>query len=172
MLPNKHLGSDYKESYKKKHHSKFLSTDPEVKKKFGVFKVTDLLKPEDQLHFKKLYNYDYQVLDQYKLPLDRDEIELIEKKQRERIKKQKIKEAKEKANLEEKEKKMSSVTKEENEFESKVNTDNERQNTEEDVNPRNLKEMFVKVFNPNIKKETDKEEEELYVKRILRLLKL
>ena len=95
MLPfKKVIGPDYKESYKRKHHSKFLSTDPEVKKRFGVFKVTELLKDEDQEHFRKLYNYDRETLDQYKLPLDKDELELLEKRNKKR--KLKIKEKSEK----------------------------------------------------------------------------
>ena len=78
MLPFKKIvGPDYKEGYKRNIHSKFLSTDPEVKKRFGVFKVTELLKNEDKQHFQNLYNYDISIVEQYKLPEEKKEKDFL-----------------------------------------------------------------------------------------------
>ena len=175
MLPfKKVIGPDYKESYKRKHQSKFLLTDPEVKKRFGVFKVTELLKEEDQEHFKKLYNYDRDTLDQYKLPLDKEEQELLEKRNKKRKLKIKDKSEKEKQTKKIEGKESDSVTRgKQREYnmsigdeENQLELDNsEHIPSEEDPQTQHLKNVLLNIFDMNSKMETHKDdEEELYVK--------
>ena len=59
MLPNKKLiEGNYKETYKKQHQSKYISSDPEVKDRFNIFKVNPIFKYDDKKHFQGLYNFD------------------------------------------------------------------------------------------------------------------
>ena len=55
MNNKKVVGLEYKDKYKRKHRSKFLSDDVETKQRFGVFKVTDIFKPEHKEYFMSLY---------------------------------------------------------------------------------------------------------------------
>ncbi len=74
MLPNKVVGDDYKEAYKRQHHSKFLSNDPDVRKKFNKFQVNPIFQPNDRQHFNNLYSFDNNLLDQFKLPEEKKEV--------------------------------------------------------------------------------------------------
>jgi len=80
MLPNKVVGEDYKEAYKRQHHSKFLSNDPEVKNRFNKFQIKPIFNPEDRKHFNNLYSFDNNILDQFKLPEEKKEIKPTVKK--------------------------------------------------------------------------------------------
>jgi dynein heavy chain, axonemal len=187
MLPfKKVIGPDYKEGYKRNIHSKFLSTDPEIKKRFGVFKVTELLKNEDKQHFKNLYNYDISIVEQYNLPEEKKEKEARENKKKgrdqrkeKRMKENDIAERSDQNvignkmntvkidNQDELEEQLNMKTKQ-----SALNIDNMSyspnfENEEvEDVYNKHLKEIFSKIFDPNLQKEEMKElEEELYVKK-------
>ena len=71
MNNKKIIGPEYKDEYKRKHRSKFLSNDEENNQKFSIFKVTDIFKPEHNEYFKSLYPYDPSIIDQYKLPEDK-----------------------------------------------------------------------------------------------------
>jgi hypothetical protein len=102
MKNKKVVGEEYKDEYKRKHRSKFLSDDAETKNKYGIFKVTDLFKPEHQEHFKSLYPYDETIVDQYKLPEDKKEKNKINKSKKLNLKGQeKIEEIKEEDNFDE-----------------------------------------------------------------------
>jgi dynein heavy chain, axonemal len=186
MLPFKKIvGPDYKEGYKRNIHSKFLSTDPEVKKRFGVFKVTELLKNEDKQHFKNLYNYDISIVEQYKLPEEKKEKEAKENKKKDKERKLREKRLKEREHAEKSDHNVSgsklNVIKNVEDLEdiAGVKMKNQGLNFDhvsyspnfenedaEDVYNRNLKEIFSKIFDPNLQKEEMKElEEELYVKK-------
>ena len=71
MNNKKVVGLEYKDEYKRKHRSKFLSYDVETKQRFGVFKVPDIFKPEHKEYFMSLYPHDPTIVDQYKLPEDK-----------------------------------------------------------------------------------------------------
>ena len=73
MNNKKIIGPEYKDEYKRKHRSKFLSNDEENNQKYSIFKVTDIFKPEHNEYFKSLYPYDQSIIDQYKLPEDKKE---------------------------------------------------------------------------------------------------
>ena len=73
MNNKKVVGLEYKDEYKRKHRSKFLSDDVETKQRFGVFKVTDIFKPEHKEYFMSLYPHDEKIKDQYPLPEDKRE---------------------------------------------------------------------------------------------------
>ena len=197
MFPNKITGDDYRESYKRKHHSKFLSTDPEVKKRFGVFKVPELLKNDDKQHFQNLYNFNKEVLEQYKLPEEKKEKELKDTKKKEKEKKLLEKKTKETIDAANKEKEAAAINSDvgfkPSHSPNLINIDgdnSENQNNQdeqmdfmdnyqqqmpyqdqnhaeaEDIHIKNLKEVLLKIFDPNAKKEENKElEEELYVKK-------
>ena len=79
---------EYKEEYKRKRESKHISKDPEIKKRFGVFKVTQLLKEDDRKQFSGLYNYNQNILNDYMLPEEKLE---NEKKARDEIENEKQK---------------------------------------------------------------------------------
>ena len=71
MNNKKVVGLEYKDEYKRKHRSKFLSDDVETKQRFGVFKVTEIFKPEHKEYFMSLYPHDDNILNQYPLPEDK-----------------------------------------------------------------------------------------------------
>ena len=73
MNNKKVVGPEYKDEYKRKHRSKFLSDDVETKQRFGVFKVTEIFKPDHKDYFNNLYKYDETIKEQYKLPEDKRE---------------------------------------------------------------------------------------------------
>lgn len=74
MLPNKLIGDDYKETYKRQHHSKFVSSDPEIKNKFNKFQPVPIFKTDDKKYFTNLYNFDNNLLDQFKLPEEKKDV--------------------------------------------------------------------------------------------------
>jgi len=80
MLPNKVVGDDYKEAYKRGHHSKFLSNDPEIKNRFNKFEVKPIFRPDDRKHFNNLYAFDDDLLNQFRLPEEKKELNLKQKK--------------------------------------------------------------------------------------------
>jgi hypothetical protein len=150
MKNKKVVGEEYKDEYKRKHRSKFLSDDAETKNKYGIFKVTDLFKPEHQEHFKSLYPYDETIVDQYKLPEDKKEKNKINKSKKLNLKGQeKIEEIKEEDNFDE--------------INNEILEDNkEEENKYEQI----IKEKFIKIFDPKLQREEMKElEVELYIKK-------
>jgi hypothetical protein len=87
MNSKKVIGDNYKEVYKKQHQAKNVSTDPEAKSRFNIFKVNPIFKYEDKKHFQDLYNFDINTLDQYKLPEDKKDLrQIISKKKEKKIK--------------------------------------------------------------------------------------
>jgi dynein heavy chain len=163
MLPKKNIGPEYKEEYKRKHHSKFLSNDPEVKEKFGVFKVTELLKPEDREHFRSLYEPRNELLDQFTLPDEKKEKSLKEQKKKET---EKLEREKKEAQMS---KEVKDVTEESLQFMEQLQ--NEEQNVE-DQNIKTLKDTFLKIFDKKLQRLENKElEVELYLKKNSKIAK-
>ena len=76
MNNKKVVGLEYKDEYKRKHRSKFLSDDVETKQRFGVFKVTEIFKPEHKEYFMSLYPHDDNILEQYPLPEDKKDTKI------------------------------------------------------------------------------------------------
>ena len=159
MNNKKIIGPEYKDEYKRKHRSKFLSNDEENNQKFSIFKVTDIFKPEHNEYFKSLYPYDPSIIDQYKLPEDKKESTKITKK----IQKKKVqipkKKEKEDEKVEDNKEDSLGLNEKENEFQTE-NIDNEK-NVEQII-----KQKFIKIFDPKLQREEMKElEVELYVKK-------
>ena len=145
------IGPEYKDEYKRKHRSKFLSDDIETKKKFGVVKVSELFKPEHREHFNSLYPYDPSIVEAYKLPEDKKETAKLSK-QKPKIP---IKTDSSKEPNEENEK--------EDEFTEPIMEDNEEDKNKID---NQIKAKFIKIFDPKLQSEEMKEQEvELYVKK-------
>ena len=142
---------EMKELIKRKHRSRHISTDPNIKKQFGSFQVPKLLKPEDDKHFKDLYNYDNLRSDIYSLPDEKREKALKEQKQKE---KEKLAKERRESNLK---------PREEESIEIIDQLQNDEDNTE-DQNIRLLKETFLRIFDKEIQKQEAKElEVELYL---------
>jgi len=153
MSNKKVVGPEYKDEYKRKHRSKFLSNDIDTKNKYGVFKVTDLFKPEQQEHFKSLYPYDPSIIDQYKLPEDKKEQAKIGKVQ----KTQKNINKQQQQQIEEKEEDLY-----EEQPEILEDNNEEEKNKYEQI----IKEKFIKIFDPKLQRDQMKESEvELYIKK-------
>lgn len=145
---------EYKEEYKRKRESKHINKDPEIKKRFGVFKVSELLKYEDKEHFKNLYNYTPNILDDYMLPEEKKEKEKKEKAMKERERKIKL----------QKEKNL--YPENEEQVETKQILDNIVGNIIEDnEHNKNLKEALFVVFDPSRKHDDDNQEQEYYEKK-------
>lgn len=179
-LNNKFIGKEYKEEYKRKRESRLINKDPEVKKKFGVFKVLELLKYEDKQHFKSLYNYDSKILDEYMLPEEKKEKaeQLLKHKERE-CKNKKL------SPLNEKNKRISNISKskifdvnnnnkenlsmkldsiqEEVHYDNKIPEElaNSIKSNYEDKNTLKFKEVLLNILNP-YKKNEEEEQEELF----------
>lgn len=64
---------------------KTISNNRQIKKRFGV---SELLRYEDKIHFKELYNFDNQILDQFTLPEERREKERYELEKIDKFKQQ------------------------------------------------------------------------------------
>ena len=158
MNNKKVVGLEYKDEYKRKHRSKFLSDDVETKQRFGVFKVTDIFKPEHKEYFMSLYPHDEKIKDQYPLPEDKREATKIS---------QATGGTKKSFNIQKQTKPIKEDDKEENlslEQENEIlESSNEKEkNKYEQV----IKEKFIKIFDPKLQREEMKElEVELYVKK-------
>ena len=155
MNQKKIIGPEYKDEYKRKHRSKFLSEDVETKKRFGVVKVSEFFKPEHKEHFNSLYPYDPEIVDAYKLPED--------KKDASKLSKQKAKISIRK-NETTKEQPLEEIEKEEELNQEPIIEDN----NEEDKNKyeSQIKNKFIKIFDPKLQNEEMKEQEvELYIKK-------
>ena len=192
MNPKNVIGDNYKEVYRKQHQSRQINLDQESKEKYNIFKVNPIFKYEDKKHFKDLYNFNVETLDQYKLPEDKTDFrQKISNKKKKKINKQT------KKKFEETELNLDTVIENEDKYEEgnfktkenlrkKMNTqmsevDKELEeenmqiidqlqqdqtiNSEEEGN-LNLKEILTKIFDPKAQKNEEKEqEEELYVKK-------
>lgn len=151
MSNRKVIGPEYKDEYKRKHRSKFLSEDMDTKEKFGVFKVPDLFKPEHKKAFQDLYNYNDDVIKENKLP---DEIE----EEPEEVKQPsgKVTETK----FEEEEEGEAEAE----EGEGIINEDNQEEG--ENKMDQQIKQTFIDIFNPKLQLEAMKElEVEFYIKK-------
>ncbi|MCQ2815625.1 MAG: hypothetical protein MJ252_00015 [archaeon] len=153
MSNRKVIGPEYKDEYKRKHRSKFLSEDMETREKFGVFKVPDLFKPEHKKAFKDLYNYNDDVIKENKLP---DEIE--EEQEEIKATPEKISEAKVDEGEEGEEDQIGEEEKEVIQEENKEGG--------EDKLDQEIKQTFIDIFNPRLQLEAQKElEVEFYIKK-------
>ena len=152
MNSNKVVGPEYKDEYKRKHRSKFLTQDPETKKRFGVFKVPETFKPEHKEHFQSLYPYNPDIIEAYKLPEDKKEVAKIQK-----TKKISIPQTETSNQLKETEK----LDNQQDDFDIEENKEEEK-NKFENV----IKSKFIKIFDPKLQAEEIKElEVELYIKK-------
>ena len=158
MNNKKVVGLEYKDEYKRKHRSKFLSDDVETKQRFGVFKVTDIFKPEHKEYFMSLYPHDEKIKDQYPLPEDKREATKISHATG--ATKKNFNVPKESKPIKEDEKEENLSLEQENEI---LESSNEKEkNKYEQI----IKEKFIKIFDPKIQREEMKElEVELYVKK-------
>jgi len=158
MNNKKVVGLEYKDEYKRKHRSKFLSDDVETKQRFGVFKVTDIFKPEHKEYFMSLYPHDESIKNQYPLPEDKREATKISHAAGTTKKTFNIQ--KESKPIKEDDKEENLSLEQENEI---LESSNEKEkNKYEQV----IKEKFIKIFDPKIQREEMKElEVELYVKK-------
>ena len=158
MSNKKVVGLEYKDEYKRKHRSKFLSDDVETKQRFGVFKVTEIFKPEHKEYFMSLYPHDDNILNQYPLPEDKRDATKMASVVGQA--KKNLKTEKEQKQIKEEEKEGDLSLEQENEI-LESQGDKEKNKTEQII-----KEKFIKIFDPKIQREEMKElEVELYVKK-------
>ena len=152
----------FQDEYKKKHQSKFLSSEPEVKKRYGVFKIKELFKYEDKQHFQNLYGFDKKQLEEFALPEEKKEKEKLAQLQIENQEKTlKAMEKQQKQKLE-----QERINEMDNMDEQMDYSSEGKIEEEEDVKTKALKEIFSNLLDPNKKKEENTEqEEELYEKK-------
>jgi len=193
MNSKKEIGQNYKEVYRKRFQSRKVTTDPEAKCKFDIFKVNPIFKYEDKKHFHDLYNFDINTLDQYRLPEDKKDLRhIISKKKEKKSNKNKtgksvnetfrdsqLDELISKRNVESYKVKNENIKKHLQDKVSEIDQDLEEENMEiidqleqdesisqEEENLKILKETFKRIFDPNMQRNEEKEhEEELYVKK-------
>jgi len=193
MNSKKVIEDNYKEVYKKQHQAKYVSSDSDAKSRFNIFKVNPIFKYEDKKHFKDLYNFDINTLDQYKLPEDKKDLrQIISKKKEKKIKKNKktnfeidtISETNGDdkltiRNLDTDKTKNDNLKKNVRDRVSDIDQELEEENmeiidqlekdnsiTQEEENLKIIKETFKRIFDPNMQRNEEKEqEEELYVKK-------
>ena len=158
MNNKKVVGLEYKDEYKRKHRSKFLSDDIETKQRFGVFKVTDIFKPEHKEYFMSLYPHDENT--KYLYPLPEDKREATKISQATGTTKKTFNIQKESKQIKEDDKEENLSLEQENEI---LESSNEK---EKNKYEQTIKEKFIKIFDPKLQREEMKElEVELYVKK-------